>query len=286
METIRLGWRHIVLRVPREWEVIGHSKSYADGRLVLADRHGETLQAHWRELKSKPSLGHMLVELVGVNTDDSRSETKIRERIRDVAGWSVYFPGHRKYPAFAVRYQAEQKVALDLIFPPHPDNADADAVSEILSTYESNHGSDRVWAAFGIDITLPREMDIDEIDPLPGSQTMSFENARGEKVVVHRYGMMPLVLGGEDMATFFARVKGRKFMLKRGEDFTKDGRYPGVQLGYITRGKGGIEALLSRTWQGRVWVWRCDDIKRLYCLDHNAHEKRLIPDLLDRVVSQ
>lgn len=284
--TIPLAWHHLVLQVPAAWEVIGYKKNPDDGKLVVADRHGETLHAYWRRMTSPPSVERALIGLVAAQPDIDLSEGAIRKAIFEVAGWSVFLTKKEGTPSFATRHHAPEECLLNLTFPPHPDTAEPKVIRRILESWDPNDGEERRWAAFGIECTLPKEYELDEVSPLPAAQVMTFATRKDEIITVHRYGMMPAVLGKDDPATFFARIKGRKAVLRREGEFQQGGRYSGVRLAYATRGKGGFDALLARTWQGRVWVWRCDDIKRLYAVDQHARQRRLIDNLAQRVVSR
>jgi len=299
MNTVRLAWHHIILHIPETWEVIGYKKDPAEGQLVLADRAGEALNVHWKQMKSAPVIPRLLTDLVRLgrepktSQDEDRLEKKIRDRIREVHGWQVYLPDvdnarplhppHRARAAFAARFENTTGILILLVFPPHPDTAAQEHILEILASFAPNDGAERTWAVFGLEFTLPATMELDEVVALPACQRLLFENRRGETVAIHRYGMLPAILAGDDPATFYARVKGRRTLLRRAGQFRKDGQHEGVELTYITRGKGGLDSLLAGTWHGRVWLWRCDEEMRLYAIDHHAPAKHHISDLLQRV---
>jgi hypothetical protein len=285
MDTIRLAWQHIILQIPSTWELIAYQKPFRDGRLSLADRRGEAMQVFWQVIKVEPAIVQRLVNQVKENVPGSPSEDDIRRQIETVHGWTAFMPEDEHLPVIAGRYAKEERALLNITFPPHPSTRNRQVITGVLKSYQPNYGRERVWAAFGMEITLPQEWELTEVAAFPAAQTLRFENKRGESVTTHRYGMMPLILEGTTMAGFFAAARGRKALLYREGDFAKDGKYPGVKLHYTTHGRGGWEILLSKIWQGNVWIWRCDDIKRLFCLDHNAHAKHMIPDLPDRMRS-
>lgn len=286
MELTRLAWHHFIFRAPRTWEVIGYTKHPWSGQLVLADRNGETMRVSWKEIKRKPALTRALISLVKANQETAQKEGDIRACIQDIGEWTAYTPDDADAPVFAAVYLPDAKVVLQVTFPPHVDTEDRALVREVLCSFKPNHGDERVWAAFGLDFALPKEMELDEVICVLATQVMRLENRRGESVMVHRYGMVPAVLGEDDLATFFARVKGKRYLLYKDGDFLKDGKYPGVRMSYHTHGKGGFESFIAPRWEGRVWVWRCDDIKRIFAVDNNAREDHLIEDLPDRVRCQ
>lgn len=279
-----LSWHHLTLDLPPHWEVIAYRKDPRNGEIALADRAGETLRAFWRVMDTRPTVTGPLIDLVAAQEGITLDKAEIRRRIVDLKDdWVAFLPRERDLPCFAAYYHPPEQVLLNFTFPPHPDTADRDVVRAIIESWTPNDGDERRWAAFGLDVTLPKEMRLDGVSALPAAQILGFENKRDETVTVHRYGMMPLALGGEDMTAFFARIKGRGTRLVRTGAFRKDDRYDGVILEYATRGKGGLDSLLARIWLGRVWIWMCDDLKRLYIVDHHAPEKNHIAGFPDRV---
>ena len=282
-ETVPLAWHHVRLRVPRHWEVVGYKNDADDARLVLSDRHGETMHLFARPWPDPPRLTRRLADQVLAAGRTDLTPGQVRRRVASRHGWRVFVPPEVGAPAFAGRYDAGQRVLIHLTFPPHRDRS-VPTVEEVLRSFEPNAGEERHWALFGLEVRLPAAMRLRDVRPLPAAQVLRFENARGESVAVHRYGMMPLALAGEDAATFFARVQGRRCALRRQGAFLKDGRHEGVRLAYTTRGRGGFDILLARPWEGRVWFWRRDDLKRLCCADHHALPAHRMDDLPERVV--
>jgi hypothetical protein len=240
----------------------------------------------WREVAGRPIVSQRLITAVQAHSKEALTDGEIRRRIEDIQGWTVFLPDESSMPVFAGYFLEPERVLLHVVFPPHPDARDPRCLRQVLSSFQTNRGEERVWAAFGLDFTLPRQMELEDVTAVLASQVMRFENPLGESVTIHRYGMLPRILAGQDMPTFFAQAKGRRFLLYRQGEFLKDGKYPGVRLSYQTRGRGGFDALLAPTWEGRVWLWRCDDIKRLYCVDHNARKEDLIEGLVERVRCQ
>jgi hypothetical protein len=243
------------------------------------------MHVFWKRVKRAPSVERGLVELVRANAEEPIDEGKLRRRIARIGEWEAYFASASDSPVFAARYLAEENVLLNVTFPPHRGR-ERQLVQGVLASYRPNHGEERVWAAFGLDVTLPREMELVEVSPMPAAQRLRFEDRRGHSVVAYRFGMMPEILGGDDEAAFFARLKGRKIILHREGAFRRDDGSDGIVLSYTTRGKaGGCASLLAPTWRGLLYVWRRDDLKRLYGIENHAREGRLIPGLVDRMKS-
>jgi hypothetical protein len=268
--------------VPAPWEVIAYKTDPSDGRLVLADRGGETMRIFWKAPVSDPAPARRLAEAAARHAGGGATEAGIRSRVQALDGWQAYLEPAGDMQGLACRHEPGTGALLYVEFPRHA-GTDADILRAVLGSFDANGGGERVWSAFGLEVTLPKDLAPVRVAPFPASQVIRFGNLRGESVTVHRYGMLPLILEGQDEAAYFARLAGPRRMLYRAGAFTQDGRRPGVLLTYTTRGRGGVEALLSRTWQGRVWIWRCDDLGRLYGVDQNAPEGHLLGDLPDRV---
>ena len=280
-EPVALAWHHLQFQVPAAWEMVAYKKNPGDGQLVLADRQGEALQAYWRTVAGAPKVPTLLQHLVEENFPKRFSEAQVRARLQTVNGWDLFAPPTADLPVFAGRYLPDERTLLEVTLPPHPDRTPA-LVQALLRSFRPNNGPWRHWAAFGIDLEVPADYVLDEVRPWPAAQVMRFEHRRGYSITAHRYGMASRQLAHDTLETFFARVKGRVTRIYKKRDFLKDNRYPGVELGYGTRGSGGITALLSPRWLGTAWVWRCDQQQRIYALDHHVLPKRTVPGLIDK----
>lgn len=273
--------------IPVSWEVVAFKNNLLDGSLVLADQHGEVFRVFWKQMPEAPSPFRRLLALVNEETGGAQSEESLRRQIRTHSGWHVFLPASGDIPALASRWEATTRMLLLAVFRPHPTPATRRAVLDVLGSYEPNGGAERVWAAFGIDITLPVELELEKVSAFPAAQTFRFANRRGESVTVHRYGMLSVLLADQDMATFFKQVKGRTMLTREGRFVQGDDRrHDGLVLAYQTRGRGGIEGFMAKRWDGRVWIWRCDELQRLYCLDQNARPQNIIPELPGKVRCQ
>ncbi len=287
MQTVRMAWFHFILHVPETWEVVGYKRNPNKGELFLSDRHGPTLIIHWRRQNRTREVSldrRILTQAKGNYAQeglDEPDEQKIRRRIRSVGPWTAFLPTEPVLPSLAGLYLPETRILVNAVFPPHEDSTEA-RIRRILNSYEPNQGPERVWAAFGMDFTVPEEMELVQVRAMPAAQTFLFENRREESLTFHRYGMLDHLLADGDMASFFSRVKGRETLLYRGEEFEKDG-CPGMMLHYTTRGSGGLGSLMARTWHGRVAGWYSEDLRRLYYVDNNARPKNILGDLTERM---
>lgn len=282
--TRRLGWHHIRFEVPASWEIVAYKKERAAGQLVLSNRRGVTMQVFWKQTRREVSLTRGLVSLARTNMEEPPPEARLRRMIRQFHGWRAFFPEREGTPVFAARLLEDEKTIINVTFPPHPDTADGELVRQVLASWRPNDGDVHLWAAFGIEVELPAEMELAEVEPLPTVQKLAFENRKSHTVTVYRFCMMPAILGDDDMATFIARVKGRKRPLNLVDTFRKDGRHEGVKLFYITRGSRMLGGIFDRFWRGCIYAWRRDDLQRLCAVENHAPEKFLMDDIVDRVI--
>jgi len=148
MSANRLGWHHLCVEIPDEWEVIEYGTRQKDGSLRLSDPEGETLQVHWNTLKRAPNMRNRLQTWLAKYSPGEDA------RFREVEAWSLC--AVKGGPLVAVRHDAEVRVLLTLVFSAHArENVGDAAIAAILNSYTQNRGERRVWAAFGIDVMLP-----------------------------------------------------------------------------------------------------------------------------------
>lgn len=282
----QLAWYHLIFDVPKTWEVRAYKANTKDGQIVLADRHGETMRVYWKTTPREPDLVRCLAEVAADYTADGVTQDAIRASIYELGGWRVYVPKKAGFAALACRQEKEEGALLYVIFPEHDATRDPRVFEAVLTSYRTNYGDDRVWAAFGIDVSIPKEMELLRVSAFPAAQTMYFENKRGESVAVHRYGMASFLLEEDDLTAFVARRIGRRRRLYTTPVMSKPASHPGIDLTYTTRGSGGMASIMARTWQGRIVAWQCPDLERIYLIDNNARAKSLLPDLYQRVRAQ
>lgn len=299
--TVPLAWHHACFRVPATWEVIRYRNDPRDAELVLSDRHGETMHYFARpmpdtrgpvsppadseggERKPDASIVRRLEMLAAHDFKDRLKSDAVRKRCRRVGAWTVWLPREEDLPVFAGCYLEPGGALRHVAFPPRAGDAARAEALNVLASFCANDGAERRWALFGLDITLPDSYHLEDIRPWPASQTLRFENRKKESITLHRYGMLSRLLAREPMETFFARVKGRKVALHRAGNFRKGDRYDGVELHYVSRKSGILAGFMASLWEGRAWLWRCDERERLYAVDQQARADRLIPDLPSRV---
>ena len=260
-QTVRLGWHHLCLEIPECWEVLGYGMRSRDGRLLLSDPGGETLQVHWKRLRRPPNLENRIAEWHRSQGDS----TAISTGTGHADGWLI--SAGSSHPLLAVRYDAESKALLTLVFSDHARQGIGDeAIGKVLRSFSTNSGKQRVWAAFGLDVTLPAEWKLESVEAWPAAQRLHFERRRNERVSVHRYGMLPVVVGNDTDATFFARIKGSRILARVERELETRGPRQGTLISYEPAGRGLME-LLRKPSRGLAWLWREQSVPRLFIFD-------------------
>lgn len=282
--TSLLAWHHLELDIPNTWEVIRFSKKTDDGQIVLSDRFGETMHIFWKKIKEAPSIERRITELVEANSPDKEAPPDIRSKIKEISKWQVYFHSNKKFPVFAGRYLEDKKILLNITLPPHKKHDPRKAIEPILASYSPNDKEEKCWAMSGINVTLPTEYFIEGVELLPACQRMSFETKKEFRLVVYRYGMMSRHLANQTLESFMAKVTDRKGSLLLKDQFEKDGRYPGVELTYYTKGTGSILMnLIARKWHGHIFAWQSKERERIYAIENHCKKGKEISDLKDRL---
>ncbi|MEI8312445.1 MAG: hypothetical protein WCH98_16970 [Verrucomicrobiota bacterium] len=262
MSANRLGWHHLCVEIPDAWEVIGYGTQRRDGRLLLSDPRGETLQVHWKTLKRAPNLRNRLQAWKDTVPHDGGV------RFREVGSWAVCEVDDG--PLLAARHDAGARILLTMAFSAHArEDAGAAGLDAILRSYRENCGERRTWAAFGIDVTLPGDWELDSVEAWPAAQRLHFSRRRGERVSVHRYGMLPVLLAGDTDEAFYARMKGASALLRVEGPWGK-----GLALSYQAA-QSGLMNVFRGTSLGLAWLWRESGLERLYVFDQKIRGQQV-----------
>jgi len=278
-----LAWYYLQFDVPQSWEVIKYRKNPVDGQLVLSDRYGETMQVFWKKMNEKPVVARRLTELIKTNLEGETTDS-VLSRIEVQENWRIYRHDSRRFPSFAGMFLEEEKILLLVMIAPHKRHDPRRIIDKILATYKPNNGDERCWALAGLQVTLPKEYVLDQIQLVPAAQRISFETKKGYTAVVSRFGMRSVYLSQQSLESFIGNMKGKDTRLLLKNQLKKDDQYPAVELRYYTKGTGSIlTSLLARKWVGQIFAWESIDHERIYTIENHAREGRGISDLMDRM---
>lgn len=277
--TVPLAWRDFRFEVPAEWEIVGYSLKPEEGRLALADGDGETLQIFWKKTDAPPDLDRRLNDLLRANLPPRASATNGRCPIEGFHGWRAGLGGDRTVPLAAARYLTGAKRMLGVIFAPHPRRRE-EVVRAILASWAPNDGPERRWTAFGLDLALPVAFEPEVARVFPALQCLEFATRAGDRVILHRFGMLSAILEGTDPATHFARVKGRGIQTWRRPPSASTPRLDATELALRRRPIGWWSAPRRLPREGRAWLWTRADVERLWALEiWTRRDRALCADL-------
>jgi hypothetical protein len=275
--SVPLAWHHFRLAVPSEWEVVGYGLQPAQGRLALADRDGETMQVFWKRTDAPPNLERRLDDLFRANLPADAPAQAAGRRFEEWRGWRVCLSGDRSLPFYAARHLPESRVILGAVFAPHPRRRE-DVARAVLASWEPNDGEARRWAAFGLDATLPASLEPEVVVSLPALQRMEFANRKGDRVVLHRFGMLSALLAGADAPAHFARVKGRGVQVWKLPPPAEPSRARVTPLALRRTPIGWWSAPRRLPKEGKAWLWAQPDRERLWALEVWARRDLGLPE--------
>lgn len=281
--TLPLAWRDFRFEVPAEWEVVGYSFKPDEGRLALADGEGETLQVFWKKTDAPPDLDRRLGDLLRANLPPDAVSKADDRRIEEVHGWRACLSGDRTIPFYAARHLSEARQILGVIFAPHPRRRE-EVARAVLASWTPNAGPERRWSALGLDLTLPAAFEPEVAISLPALQRMEFATRAGDRVILHRFGMLSAILEGTDPAAHFARIKGRGVQVWKLSSPAAAPRLEVAELALRRRPIGWWSAPRRLPKEGRAWLWPRLDVERLWALEiWTRRDRALIAHLPSRV---
>ncbi|MCC7517733.1 MAG: hypothetical protein IT578_00960 [Verrucomicrobiae bacterium] len=268
--TAPLAWHHFRFAFPAAWEVVGYGLKPTEGRLALADRDGEVMQVFWKKTDAPPNLERRLDDLFRANLPQDAALKSTDRRFDEFHGWRTVLSCDRALPFYAARHLPESGVILGVVFAPHPRRCE-DVVRGVLSSWARNDGESRRWAAFGLDLTLPSALELDTVTSLPALQRMEFATRKGDRVILHRFGMLSAILEGTDPAGYFVRVKGRGTQVWKLPPSAEPLRAGVTELALRRRPIGWWSAPRRLPKEGKAWLWTRPETERLWAIEVWSH---------------
>lgn len=192
-ETIQ--WLGLKLEVPGDWSIARHGVDAERGVLVLVDRLAERLALSWRTLDAIPEVAQV------VAAERAEDIAKLPECLTAdvrISGWH----GYRRTVAGestirAARYDPCSRRLIQAELSVEPKLGRTTRVTEqLLNGIRCVPGSEpRRLRAFGVDVTLPPNLELHHTTIQPASVTFEFVNAAhmaeqsGGTAVLHRMAM-------------------------------------------------------------------------------------------------
>lgn len=192
-------WLGLRLRVPKDWEIVRHSLSLANGNLVFVDRRRERLRLYWRDCQRAPDINRMLDDQRGKEALEF-SGAKLRE-LNGHSGWQGFIreQANDERIVHAVQFDSSTMRLIEVIVTESGDEASSkSARARLLGNIRvtSRAAEARDFLAFGLGVTVPAGFRLTKASVKPADVAFEFAefsgnpaHASGARAVVHRMGM-------------------------------------------------------------------------------------------------
>ena len=263
-------WLGLRLRVPAAWEIVRHSLSLENGRLVFVDRRRETLRIFWRDCERAPDLTRMV--------SDQRSKDVLEfpganiKELKGYSGWqgTLREQGNDERSVHAVHYDFRTQRLVQAIVTEVGDEPQGKSLrAALLSGIEvvAKASDARQVCAFGLNVTVPLGFRLIKAAVKPADVTFEFEEVdakhsrpTGKTVTVHRMGMAA-AWAPENKQGLLAKETPQL----RLSDVQRTSR--GKHVAFVAQGQEVHPRLLSLLGLGRkgdAVLWHCENKNAIY----------------------
>ncbi len=251
-------WRQLAITLPADWECLQFARDPAVGRCAFADRHRYRLEFNWRSFKAEPDFDRMMKDYA--NSLESEWADIKPIRCRGLPG----LVGHRRGEAVS-RYGAyfdELKVLVELVFI-HPEKRDDALEARILPTLRAvlpDADGYQQWRAFGMDLRVPENFNLQECVIEPGRVGLRFDGPKPpDRWIFRRYGFTDQWMNMPLRDWLAAQTEEDFVREPRNETFTRGNEH-------IERisGRWQPKGLLLKRGQFSSAAWRNETDRRLY----------------------
>jgi hypothetical protein len=256
-------WRGIHIGHPASWELAVSSTLDAPGRCTFADRYYQRLDVQWRPLESRPRIDLLL-------SRNQKREKGQKIEIRKLADLPEPWHGLLRQTdhgqvVHALRYFDNPRtlVEVTLIWPQGREKASESAILKSIEMQDPKEPVRR-WRAMGLDVVVPRELDLLTCKADVGCLRWDFGSnpRRPGELVIERLAMVDVWLDEPLEDWLASRLSDAKVVRHVPTRFNG---HPAVEI--FSRGWGGALALFRGRWRfGHSVAWRCDSENRLYRL--------------------
>lgn len=269
MSSRFIAWHWFGFELPPLWEVTGYSVGKEKGSLQFYTREGFVAELSWRRTKAVPDQRRIMSEvhrrhLAAASGDKKTPVPTLQYQL--IGEFVVAYRNDGELFQASI-FQKEENILLEWLFPSYAADTFINLVTPLLQSYTPNDGDTKRWALFGGDISLPRELNIAKMEPLPGHVVFEFITKKRMHFNLRRWALPEELLGPMDLSSF-ARHLARKFFRKVLE--IKQERFNGhdaVRLLFSQKGQIGFERIVGQWWQGEMLIWWDREQQRLSCLE-------------------
>ncbi len=274
MNTTRhLAWYAFQFDIPLDWEITGHAIDEREGRLEFSTRDGFQAAVHWEPCKAyspESAMQAFLQKHVPAARDTPVTRLLVT---RDAGAFRLGIPAGAGQPCQAVHHLAASRKLLRWVFADASPEAVERHWRPLLASFEGNQGPVRRFAAFGLDVRVPSEYDLEDLTVYPANVMMAFESKRKARLRLHRWGLPELVLGGRTLSAFYAGFLGAQKAQPAEPRTTTFRGCPAVTVAYEQRPEHQMDAMMGRHWKnGVAWLWHDQAEQRLYACEQIGPE--------------
>jgi len=258
MEDLQaIEWFGMRLWVPAEWEIASHSVRSERGRLVFVDRRQERLQLSWAAVRRPPDLAQAMADY---RRRDSERQPDSTFRDIVVGRWAGFRSASvRRTLTRAGLYDGPRRLWVEMAIA-WPDGHRAELERAILERFELRQPDAPTsrWRAFRMDVEVPREWTIQEVDAKPADVSLRFASGR-DRAIVRRTGMLEAWFDG-NLESLIRQSLGAVATTCR--QATHNG-HPAVRSESRERGRALVE-LFGRPRTRSNLAWVCPTAHALY----------------------
>ena len=266
--TRTIAWHHIKCAVPAEWEATSYSVEERQGRLEFSDRAGIRGLFSWESCKREPDTETTILSFLR-SRETGVPDTRLADlKTHPVGEFRLGYAADSS-PCQAICYRPDRQKLLRWIFP----DARADRLTSIympiLQSCAPNAGSPREYRLFGINATVPADYEIEQMNVYPANVRMLFESKSKRRLVIRRWGLPELILGGLTLAAFYERfLRSEGYIVTKVQDGLMWRGMPAVQAQYQARGEHQMDRFMGRLWtNGTALLWHDPAEKRIYTIE-------------------
>lgn len=258
--------------LPRDWEITAHDLDDAEreGRFSFATEKGPMGQFSWRKINAAPDIERIIEE---VHRRYLGEDTAPKIRFTRHANGRVYLAHTRQGERFyASVFNLSKMLLCEWIFDKYSKDM-AELVVPMLDSFTDNAPDPatkrQFFALFGLEASLPEGYHFVDLEAVPTSVTMNFENAKHYKISVHRFGLADVYMQGADTANFYHRcLYARRYAIRDIRKLPPVNGCETVEIDYRARGKFGFDFLLGPWWHGFASAFYKKSENRIYAFEH------------------
>lgn len=258
--------------LPRDWEITAYSLEDVErgGRFSFATEKGPMGQFSWRKVNAAPDIERIIEE---IHRRFLGEDAAPKLRFTRHANGKVYLAHTRQGERFyASAFNSAKMFLCEWTFDKYSKDM-AELVVPMLDSFTDNAPDPvtkrQYFALFGLEASLPEGYRFMDLEAVPTSITMNFENAKHYKISVHRFGLADIYMQGADTANFYHRcLYARRYAIRDIRKLPPVNGCETVEIDYRTRGKFGFDFLLGPWWHGFASAFHKKSENRIYAFEH------------------